>query len=144
MGTRSHTVMRRWLAGWLVLSLLFAQAATTAYACPLWQAVGSAPLQVMADCAEMAGMATASGSGIDTAQPHLCKAHCDAGKQSPTPAADKDFSHGVVLLGSLAWSCSPASSPDPVALRIDARSGAPPGPPAGAAPLYIALQVLRI
>ena len=136
--------MRRWLAGWLVLSLLFAQAATAAYTCPLWQAVGSAPLQVMADCTEMAGMAGGSSGGIDTAQPHLCKAHCDAGKQSPTPAADLDFSHGVVLLGSLAWSCSPASSREPVALRIDARSGAPPGLFAGTAPLYIALQVLRI
>ena len=134
--------MRRWLAGWLVLSLLFAQAATAAYACPLWQAVESAPM--MADCAEMAGRASASGSGIDAGQPHLCKAHCDAGKQSPTPAAALDFSHGVVLLGSLTWSCSPASSSEPVALRIDARSGAPPGAFAGTAPLYIALQVLRI
>ena len=144
MGTRSHTVIRRWLAGWLVLSLLFAQAATAAYACPLWRAVGSAPTQVMADCAEMASMAGQSGSGIDTAQPHLCKAHCDAGKQSPTAAAALDFSHGVVLLSSLIWSCSPASSREPVALRINARSGAPPGSPAGTQPLYIALQVLRI
>ncbi len=142
MGLESRTATRRWLAGWLVLTLLFAQGATAAYSCPLWQRGGSA--QVMADCAEMAGMANESGIGIDTAQPNLCKAHCDAGKQSPTPAADSDFSHGVVLLGSLAWSCSPASSRDGVALRIDARSGAPPGSPAGTAPLYIALQVLRL
>ena len=142
MRIRTPTVTHRWLAGWLVLTLLFAQAATAAYSCPLWQRGGSA--QVMADCAEMVGMANAPGGGIDTAQPHLCRAHCDAGKQSPSPAADSDFSHGVVLLGSLAWSCSPASSREPVALRINARSGAPPGPPAGTEPLYIALQVLRI
>ena len=142
MGTGSHNVMRRWLTGWLVLTLLFAQGATAAYACPLSQRGDSA--RVMVDCTEMAGMSTGSGGGMDTAQPHLCKAHCDAGKQSPTPAADNDFSHGVVLLGSLAWSCSPASSSEPVALRIDARSGAPPGAFAGTAPLYIALQVLRI
>ena len=134
--------MRRWLAGWLVLTLLFAQGATAAYSCPLWQRGGSAPL--MADCAEMAGMANAPGGGIDMAQPNLCKAHCDSGTQSPTPAADSDFSHGVMLLGSRAWSCSPVSSRDTVALRIDARSGAPPGAFAGTAPLYIALQVLRI
>ena len=142
MGIRSPTVAHRWLAGWLVLTLLFAQSATAAYSCPLWQRDGSA--QVMADCAEMASMADTPGGGIDTAQPHLCKAHCEAGKQSPSPSAASDFSHGVVLLGSLAWSCSPASSRNAVALRIDARSGAPPGAFAGAAPLYIALQVLRI
>lgn len=141
----ARTVFRRWLAGWLVLTLLFAQAATAAYSCPMWQRGGST--QTMTDCAEMAdmaGMANQPGGGIDMAQPNLCKAHCDAGKQSPTPASDSDFSHGVVLLCSLAWSSSPASSCDPVAPRIHARSGAPPGSPPGAAPLYIALQVLRI
>ena len=142
----TRTVFRRWLAGWLVLTVLFAQAATAAYACPAWQRGGSTP--TMTDCAEMAGMSGDSGTRTDTsmdaAQPNLCKAHCDAGEQSLTPSAGVDFSHGVVLLGSLAWSSSPASSCDPVAPRIHARSGAPPGLPEGAAPLYIALQVLRI
>lgn len=138
----TRTVFRRWLAGWLVLTLLFAQAATAAYSCPMWQRGGST--QTMTDCAEMAGMANQPGGGIDMAQPNLCKAHCDAGKQSVTPLAGMDFSHGVELLGSLAWSSSPASSSDPVAPRIHARSGAPPGSPPGAAPLFLALQVFRL
>ena len=150
MARPTRTVFRRWLAGWLVLTVLFAQAATAAYSCPAWQRGGST--QTMTDCAEMPGMSGGSGTristdtvaGMDAAQPNLCKAHCDAGEQSPTPSAGIDFSHGVVLLSSLAWSSSPASSCDPVAPRIHARSGAPPGLPEGATPLYIALQVLRI
>lgn len=144
----TRTIFRRWLAGWLVLTLLFAQAATAAYSCPMWQRDGST--QTMTDCAEMAGMSGDPGTRTDTrtsmdaAQPNLCKAHCDAGEQSLTPLAGMDFSHGVVLLGSLAWSSSPASSCDPVSPRIHARSGAPPGSPPGAAPLFLALQVFRL
>ena len=144
MDMSKRTVFHRWLAGWLVLTLLFAQAATAAYACPLGRQGESSRL--MADCTEMARMANqpAPGTGMDAAQPNLCKAHCDTGKQSLNPAVGVDFSHGVVLLGCLDWSCSPASTGDLIALHIGARSGAPPGATPGTPPLYIALQVLRI
>ena len=135
---RTSTVARRWLAAWLVLTLLFTQAATAAYSCPMLKQGGAAVAAVMTDCADMGGMT------IDAAQPNLCKAHCDAGKQSLNPALDLDFSHGVVLLGRMDWSYSPVTSSEPVALRIGARSGAPPGAQPGLPALYLALQVLRI
>jgi hypothetical protein len=130
---KTSALFRRWLAGWLVLTLLFAQGATAAYACPMWQPGG--PAQAMPDCAEMAG-----GTAMDTAQPNLCKAHCDADKQSLNPAAHFDFAAGVVLLGSVAWWPGPAPSKAWFSLRHGARRGAPPGSP----PLYLALQVFRI
>ena len=138
MFTNRCTVLRRWLAAWLVLTLLFTQAATAAYSCPMWKPGAAAVAAVVTDCADMGGMS------IDAAQPNLCKAHCDAGKQSLNPALDLDFSHGVVLLGRMDWSYSPVSSSQPIARRIGARSGAPPGAQPGLPALYLALQVLRI
>jgi hypothetical protein len=122
---------RRWISGWLLVFLLFMQGATAAYACP--QIAQALAMASMPDCdADMAAM--------DPQLPQLCKAHCDADRQSvnsgaalpdlpPAMAADGAAVVGVVL-----------------PMEADASTSAPlqvTGPPDGSPPLYLVLLVLR-
>ncbi len=134
--TRRH---RRWLAGWLIALMLFMQWATAAYACPKLDAAAADASQAAA----MAAMPGCSGemAGMDPDQPQLCKAHCEAGRQSVnagTIALDAPvaLAHGGALLGTLdAGMAAERASAMPPARA----AGAPPGTP----PLYLALLVLR-
>lgn len=127
----------RLLSGWLVLTLLFAQVASAAYACPQGLA-SSAPVQQA--MAEMPGCDGHMAAGLDDAQPSLCKAHCEQGAQSVNSVAASDVPAATTLWAVLDWA--------PLALvpvqaghgQVLALSGAPPP---GAPPLYIALLVLR-
>src|SRR4051812_30954052 len=63
-----------------IVSLLFTQLAVASHACP---AAGTVPMSASMAHGDMAGC---QDMGAD--QPGLCKAHCEAGHQSPdTPAA---------------------------------------------------------
>lgn len=125
---------RRWLPAWLVPLLLFALIATAAYACPQPAqpaAEGVAAMAEMPDCQ----------TGMDPAQPQLCKAHCEAGQQSVNSNAAAASVPGPALIDAR-WArllaCGDAASgglAPPQALSI--------GPPAGTPPLYLSLLVLR-
>ncbi len=69
-------LIRRRLASWLALAILFTQIATAAHACPMKQAAASAM-----PCAAM----MAAAGTLDAEQPGLCLQHCQHGN---TQAAD--------------------------------------------------------
>ncbi len=130
----------RWLASWLMGSLLFMQLATAAYVCPMegrGQGQPSAQMAEMEGC-DMASMATEAP--MDSGQASLCKAHCDEGSQTPSASASLNPGTTPLLFAVLDW--APVNlQPGPLACATPAtRSGAPPP---GFPPLYIALQVLR-
>lgn len=124
---------RRWISGWLIVFLLFMQGATAAYACP--QIEAALAKASMPDCdGDMAAM--------DTQLPQLCKAHCEADRQSvnnggvvlDVPPAMVDLGAAVVgVLDPVAAAALASARPSPVGV----------GPPAGTPPLYLALLVLR-
>ena len=69
--------LRRQLAHWLVLVILFMQMVTAAYACPLYGAGsndGSTPATSTMPCAGM--MAADTAPMLDSDQPALCMHHC--------------------------------------------------------------------
>jgi len=63
-----------------LFSLLFAQLAVSAYACPL-----PAPVQTVG-MVSMAGMPGCTDMSMDKSSPALCGAHCDTGHQSADTA----------------------------------------------------------
>ena len=66
--------LRRWLASWLVCSLLFTQLVTAAYACPK-----TVPDESPMPCAEMMA---GSSAVMDKDQPGLCLQHCQPASQN--------------------------------------------------------------
>jgi hypothetical protein len=138
---------RRWLSAWLFVVLLFTQFATAAYACP--QIVAgllsdtTAGAEIAAPMADMPGCdGNMSSAAMDPAQPQLCKAHCEQGRQTVNPATSaspSDLSMPA-LLAVLDW--RPVTlAPLPLNRRA---SLTPPGAsPPGAPPLYLSLLVLR-
>jgi hypothetical protein len=72
---------RRWVAGWVMLGVVFAQIVTAAHACTLAVSTSPAPIAVVqpadevmpSDCAAMAKRVAAS--------PNVCESHCDYGQQ---------------------------------------------------------------
>lgn len=76
-------IFRRWLSSLLVLTILFTQVATAAYACPAYGGSNQAPVKTM-PCANMMG----SGMALDPEQPGLCQQHCQFGntQQAGDPA----------------------------------------------------------
>jgi hypothetical protein len=69
----------------MLVSLLYAQLAVAAYACPLQSGAPTKAAMAVASMAEMPGC---TEMGMDKSRPALCGAHCDAGHQSAdTPAA---------------------------------------------------------
>jgi hypothetical protein len=151
------------LSLWLVITLLFTQLASAAYACPQLRAAApvvsdSAASADMAPLADMSGtpdmadcdgmmmmMASPDGpaSAMDPAQPQLCKLHCSPASQTVQASAvlDAPSAPPLLLLAVLDW--APAArqlTADAVLVRQHVPAGAvPPGAP----PLYIALLALR-
>jgi hypothetical protein len=127
--------LRRWLPAWLVPVLLCAQIATAAYACPQ---AATPVAEVATVMAEMPDCHT----GMDPAQPQLCKAHCEAGQQSVNSNAGAASVPAPALIDAR-WArslvCADAASTALVAPRSQSV-----GPPAGTPPLYLSLLVLRI
>lgn len=127
----------RWLAGWLMGSLLFMQLATAAYVCPM-EGRGTGPAMAEMEGCDMAGMP--AGTAMDPGQASLCKAHCDEGSQTPSASANLNPGTTPLLFTVLDWAPVNLLPGQPASVAPNARSGAPPP---GFPPLYIALQVLR-
>ena len=128
---------RRWIASLLAFALVCTQLLTAAYACPVPAA--SAPgsttsMAGMPDCDQM--------SGMDLQQPQLCKAHCDKDKQTVNNASVPDLIPAAIILDRLLTRLALWVSPD-AAEALPAVITAHTGPPHGAPPVYLALQVLR-
>jgi hypothetical protein len=124
---------RRWLPGWLVPVLLFAQIATAAYAC--------APTVSM-DTMAVAAMAEMPDCHVgEGATPALCKAHCEPGQQSVNSQAGAANVPAPALIDAR-WL-------RPLVCADAAQATRPPlwastvGPPDGTPPLYLQLLVLR-
>ena len=125
---------RRWLASWLIATLLFMQLATAAYACP----AETASRQAGKGMVDMPGCTM--GQAMDSQQPQLCKAHCQQGQQAVNPVHAGDASTFPVLLTVLNWAPVSLQAPQTASSPQWVHSGAsPPGSP----PLYLALLVLR-
>lgn len=124
---------RRWLPAWLVPVLLFALMATAAYACP--QAAPNAE-----GVAAMAGMPDCQ-TGMDPAQPQLCKAHCEAGQQSVNSNAAAASVPAPALIDAR-WARALACA-ETASTALAAPKPQSVGPPAGTPPLYLSLLVLR-
>lgn len=89
-------ILRRRFAGWLAMAILFAQVATSAYACPANLGPDSVDMP-------MAGMPCpermASGVLLDVDQPALCLAHCQFGThQQPADHAQPQVAAAVTVL----------------------------------------------
>ncbi|MGQ3054267.1 MAG: hypothetical protein ACT6S0_21000 [Roseateles sp.] len=132
---RLKKVSLRWIASMLATLLVFLQLATAAYACAAPQtAVGESAMAAMPDCEAMASM--------DAEQPQLCKAHCDRDKQTVNNAPVADVAP-VALLDPLLTRLALWLPPE-AAEALPALVAAHTGPPDGAPPVYLALQVFRI
>jgi hypothetical protein len=127
---------RRWIASMLALALVCMQLLTAAYACPLPSATEpmTATMAGMPDCDQM--------SGMDLEQPQLCKAHCDRDRQTLNNAPAPDLAPSTLLLDRLFTRLALWQSPD-AAEALPAVIASHAGPPGGAPPVYLALQVLR-
>lgn len=129
---------RGWLSGWLIAVLLFTQLVTAAYACPqLGPAQGDAVvgMAAMPDCS--GGMP----AGMDPDQPQLCKAHCEAGKQSFNSHATA-LDAPPALIAAAAWVGS-VDIADAAQVAANMPASLAEGLPAGAPPLYLVFLVLR-
>lgn len=132
---------RNGLSSWLIALLLLMQGITAAYACPKLEVSAQAGRDAaMTAMAEMPGC-TGGMLAMDTEQPQLCKAHCDAARQSVNSAAGVldapvVMAHGPALARVLdVHDAAQLAAAMPPALAA--------GPPSGALPLYLALLVLR-
>jgi hypothetical protein len=126
---------RRWLSGWLVLALLFAQIAMAAYACPqLGAAQQPAAVMPLSECE-----GPAHTSGIDEEDGLLCKASCEQGAQVVKASAGFDTAQAAVVLyraPSLSGRGLISPAPAPTHPAFDRR---PPGWP----PVYLLHRALR-
>lgn len=119
----------------LAAAFVFLQLATAAYACalPMVSVQGSVAMEEMSDCAGMT-------EPLDASQPWLCKSHCQQNNQTintATALASWDLGAPIavdwLLMRLMHWSHTF------LAVRV-----VHTGPPNGAMPVYLALQVLRI
>ncbi|MBI5718722.1 MAG: hypothetical protein HZC37_13660 [Burkholderiales bacterium] len=136
--------MNRFIARLLVGVLVFAQAALSAYACPVMPAGSMSGKEPAAMLGEQSrpGLGSngmpAGSSRLDSAQPNLCAAHCQSGQQnvdgkpapSVPPALPASF-YPVVPSAGLAESA-------PTRVRVDRP------PPAVGPPLAILHCCFRI
>lgn len=126
---RVSVTRRRWIAALAAALLLFAQFSATAHACVRAALAPAAS----GHCAEHA---PADDLGATLA----CKAHCEPGSPNASPAPAADAPASPPLLAVLDWSATARLATEPARRLVAALSGAPPP---GAAPLYLALLVLR-
>lgn len=119
---------RRWMSGIVLFAIVFAQLATSAYACPAMTPVDRevAPALAAMPCA--GSMADAAVRGIDSDLAALCLEHCKAGAQTvdvghaPTLAAPALFA--VLVLSD------PLDRPIPPSWAAHARDRDRAPPPA--------------
>ena len=126
---------RRWLSGWMILALLFAQLATAAYACPeLGPPDGRASAALASDCeAEHAVSRSDQEDGL------LCKASCEQAAQVVKASAGFDAAQAAVVLYLAPSGSNRDLVSSPVALALPAFGWRPPGWP----PVYLLHRVLR-
>lgn len=125
----------RWIASMLAAVLVCLQLATAAYACPASPAVaGEVVLAAMPGCEAMGRM--------DAEQPQLCKAHCERDRQTVNNAPLPDVAPALLLdrLFTRLALRLPLQAAQALPAVVDAHTG----PPDGALPVYLALQVFRI
>jgi hypothetical protein len=126
---------RRPLAGWLILLLLFMQAATAVYACPQLEVV-------RAGHAEMAGCDQPGGAfEMDAEHPLLCIADCVQEASAPSASSVSDVPASAILLYVAALTVQGASGASPLHPPTD--SAARGDPPPGWPPPYLLHRVLR-
>lgn len=127
---------RAWTATFVALCLLFAQMATAAYACPqLNPKTADVAMVAMVDCDAM------PSSQMDSEQPSLCKAHCQAGQQSQDSKGGVNVpTHATDVLWSLVWVLTPIL--ESVGHEVFA-AHAHERPPSSA-PIYLVNQVFRL
>ena len=114
-------IVRRWLSGLLVLTILFTQVATAAYACPAYSGSNEAPVSAM-PCANMMG----AGMALDPDQPGLCQQHCQFGNTQQAGDPLQAFALPGVNLAIL-FGMSPTRDADVAsAVQQPLRERAPP------------------
>ncbi len=118
---------RRSIAVFLTLALLFMQWAVASYACAPPAAAATAPCE---------GHAT---SRMDPERGVLCKTHCTADAQQAPAGAPQPSA--VALVGPVLAGVLDVAGAEGIAAAMPASVAL--GPPAGAPPLYLELQVLR-
>jgi hypothetical protein len=126
---------RRWLSGWMILALLFAQLATAAYACPeLAPPDGQVSAALASDCESAHAI-----SRSDEDDGPLCKASCDPGAQVVKVSAGFDATKTAVVLYFAPSISNRDLVSSVVALTLPAFDRRPPGWP----PAYLLHHVLR-
>lgn len=115
----SRQVLRR-LCRLLIGTVLWAQLAIAAYACP--GLLAPAPAAAM-PCEDMA---MPMGSALDSAFPSLCAAHCHQGQQSDQVPSLTVPAALWVALYAMPPAPEPLVAPRPLAEAVHARAGAPP------------------
>jgi hypothetical protein len=126
---------RRPLAGWLILLLLFMQAATAVYACPRLDVV-SAAHAAMPGCDQPGGALE-----MDAQHPLLCIADCVQDASAPSASSAGDVPASGILLYVVALAVQGASGASP--LHPPTESAARGDPPPGWPPPYLLHRVLR-
>lgn len=133
-------LMRRWVSGAVMVTLLFMQLATAAYACPqLARAAGTGTHQ--AELTKLPDCHAQPAATMDSEQPALCKAHCSKDAQSATaqPTLDLQANPAAMALLQRIVEFAPESALPPAAAATSPWLLPPLGPP----PLYLSLLVLR-
>ena len=126
---RPRRIPLRWLAGWLIATILFSQLAVAAYVCPQARAAGDHGAAAMAGmpCAAMMG----SASALDPDQPGLCLQHCQFGSTGAQPA-DPASAVVVTFVALLLFTLIPTVARPAGGLvwltRVRRRDRAPPPP----------------
>ncbi len=118
---------RRPIAVFLMLALLLMQWAVASYACPQRAAAAAMP------CEGHAVSRMDPDSGV------LCKTHCTAGAQQAP--VDAPQAPAVALVGPVLAGVLDVAGAEGIAAAMPASVAL--GPPEGAPPLCLALQVLR-
>jgi hypothetical protein len=130
---RFNRTARTWWSRSLIVSLLFLQLATAAYACAMHSTppadsnmAASAPMAGM-PCAEV--MAGGDRATMDSAQPGLCHEHCKGGEQTIEPAATVALTApAMVVLFVITAPAAPAGEAGVWQLGQVERDSAPPPP----------------
>jgi hypothetical protein len=130
----SSLSLRRRIALALVATLLCAQWAVAAYACP-GPAAGPTAATAMPDCAGMPATA------MDPEQPQLCKAHCEQGTQSVNATPQPHPATLFTVWAVLDWHAPTLPGTPTAAGKVpdDRHAASPPGQ----LPIYLTLRVLR-
>ncbi len=124
---------RQSICGLLLAALLSMQFAVASYACPQWLLAGGGADAPAPNCETLA----ARGE-MDSTDPLLCKAHCNAGDLSTGAQTPADFSSPVLAL-LFAWFDALHAEPSSASVAAAFKGIAPPGWP----PLYLLHRVFR-